>query len=50
MANIPIHNGELVEVWTDNAWQTVRYERDGWASAFLVLEDDTTHTRACTPR
>jgi hypothetical protein len=26
-------------------WQCVRYERTGRAHAFLVLEDDTTHTR-----
>ncbi len=42
--NTPIHNGELLEVWTGTDWQRVRYECAGRANAFLVMEDDTTQT------
>jgi hypothetical protein len=42
--NTPIHNGELLELWTSTGWQLVRYESAGRAHAFLVVEDDTTQT------
>ncbi len=38
------NNGELLELWSGNGWQFVRYERAGHANAFLVMSDDTTHT------
>ncbi len=43
----PIHNGEVLNGWNGTDWQTVRYERIGRAHAFLIREDDTTHTRDC---
>jgi hypothetical protein len=39
----PIHNGEVLELWTGTNWQRVHYEHAGRANAFLVMEDDTTH-------
>ncbi len=42
----PIHNGDLLEWWSGTGWQLVRYESAGRANAFLVMEDDTTHTRS----
>ena len=40
----PIHNSDFLEWWTGTTWQLVRYESAGRATAFLVMEDDTTHT------
>ena len=40
--NVPIHNGELLELWTGTGWQLVRYESAGRANAFLVIDDEDT--------
>ncbi len=39
----PIYNGNMLEWWTGTGWQLVGYQSAGRATAFLVLEDDTTH-------
>jgi hypothetical protein len=46
VADVPIHNGELLELWTATGWRLVRYESAGWTNAFQVFDDDTTQTLA----